>query len=174
MVSARFLLRAARIALAALIAIACIGCGETEPTEVVVVVTGDFAVPDALDRVLIVVTPPEGPPQTAEADLTTGPLPRTLGIYNPDGPLGPYLVEAVGQRGGVNVVRRRARFNFVRDTSLEVELPLLVECSGVTCLCNDTFCSTCGEGGVCENASIKASAFDGTGGETEADAGVDL
>lgn len=152
----------ARLALTTAAALALGSCGETEPTEVVVVVTSDLAVPADLDHVLVEVTPPEGDPQTAEADLTTGGLPRSVGIYNPDGPLGPYVVEAFGSSGGSVVVRRRAVFYFTADRSLELELPLLADCVGVSCICTSaSLCSTCGEGGVCVSAAVAPQPFDG-------------
>ncbi len=153
--------RSHRLALVASAALLLGSCGEVDPTEVVLVVTSDLAVPGELDRVIVEVRSPEGVTQTAEADLTAQGLPRSLGLHNPDGPLGPYVVEAVGTSGGAVVARRRAVFDFRRHESLEIELPILEDCIGVTCLCNSVSCSTCVEGGVCANAIVDPSPFDG-------------
>jgi hypothetical protein len=148
--------------------------GVTDPTEVVLVVTGDFSVPDEMDRVFVQVTGPDGTSQTAEAELTASEgFPRSLGLYNASGDLGPYRVEVTGFAGVDLVVRRRAVFDFAADRSLEVEVALFEACEDVTCLCNDTFCSTCGEGGVCTNAVVQPRPFDGVE-RGDADAGLSL
>ncbi len=167
----------ARFALTTSAALLFGSCGGIEPTEVVVVVTSDIAVPAELDRVVIDVVSPQGTIQSAEADLVAAGLPRSLGIYNPDGPLGPYRVEAVGYKGASPVVRRRAVFNFTRDESLEIELPLLVDClePGIICNCpSASSCSTCDTGRVCVSATVAPQPFDGVGRELSDELDLDL
>lgn len=169
--------RSARVVLAGLLGALAptLASCETDPTEVVLIVTSDFSVPSELDRLEVTVEGPDGTTQTATATLSAGDgLPRSLGLYNPSGPLGPFTARVDGFSGNVRVARRLAVFDFERDRSLEVEVRLLEACRAVTCLCSELFCSTCGEGGVCTNARVTPRPFDGVDRRFAADAGFDL
>jgi hypothetical protein len=159
----------------ALAALALASCGSVEPTEVVLVITSDYAVPSELDRVIVQVFGPDGRTETLTGDLDAeSGLPRTLGITNPDGPLGPFRVVAKGLRGGALIVHAGAVFDFQKDRSLEVALVLRRAC-GTSCLCDaPSLCSTCGEDGVCEDATIVPPPFDGVGRNLDVDAGIEL
>jgi hypothetical protein len=156
-----------------LFALALAGCGSVEPTEVVLVVTGDYAVPSELDRLVVQIRGPEGTVQTLTNTLAAGDdFPRTLGIHNPNGPLGPFQVQVDAFRGSTFLGRAIAVFDFETHRSLEVDLQLLHACEGVTCLCTGAICSTCGPGGTCVNAAVDPRPFDGVNRALAADAGV--
>jgi hypothetical protein len=158
------MVRRACYAALALFSLACAGCGESDPTEVVLVITGDYAVPSELDRLVVQIRGPEGTVQTVTDTLEAGDaFPRTLGIHNPDGPLGPFQVQVNAFRGTTPLVRALAVFDFEEDRSLEVDLELLHACETVTCLCGDVTCATCGAGGACKNAIVDPRPFDGVG-----------
>ena len=148
----------------ALFWLACAGCGEADPTEVVLVITGDYAVPSELDRLVVQIRGPEGAVQTVTDTLEAGDaFPRTLGVHNPSGPLGPFKVQVNAFRGATPLVGALAIFDFEEDQSLEVDLELLRACEAVTCLCGEVTCSTCGAGGACKNAIVDPWPFDGVG-----------
>ena len=122
-------------------------CG-TDPTQIMVVVRSDLAIPNELDEVRINVFG-LGDQPTVDADLRAGSLPRTLALVRTGGPLGPIVVEARGYLAGALVVTRRAEVAFVEEDARMLELWLLGDCAGIECG-DDTL--TCTESGC---ASIR-------------------
>lgn len=136
----------ARSALAAAAATTiAFGC-PTDPTEIVVVVDTDLAVPSVVDRVRVDVVGIGDGARTAVADLegagAVG-LPVTVGLVRTGGALGPVDVAAVGERDGGEVLRRDARVSFVPERTMMLRLDLLGRCVGVGCPPGQT----CGSGG---------------------------
>lgn len=124
----------------------------SEPTEVVLVVDGEFATPSEIDRLDVTVTAPTvgstTPTVTASAvfDATSPGFPRTLGILPSGGGAGEYIVDVAGKLGSTTVVRNRARFRFTANQIRMVRVDLLRVCAGVSCPSSSR---TCGEGGIC-------------------------
>jgi hypothetical protein len=136
-----------------------LGCAQPL-TELVVVVDTDYAVPAGLDAVVLEV---EGP-DAAEAPVRVRPaevgLPITLGLVHRGGLLGPVRVTAVGERGGVALVRRQARTSFLPHERRELRLLLLRGCEDARCG-GDTTCVPGGCAGIdVDPATLPP--FDGT------------
>lgn len=131
-------------ACAALMLVALSACASTEPlTQLVVVVDTDLTIPEQLERVRIVVRDGQGTMREASAELASGaPRPVTLGLVSRT-TLGPLDVEALGERMGSVVVRRRARVSFVAGRTLALRMDLLASC--VAAACEDE--QTCAEEG---------------------------
>jgi hypothetical protein len=108
-------------------------------TEVVVVVDSDYPVPSGLDELVIEVVEPDGNVSEALGVLSEeAAWPRTLGVVHRGGPLSPVRVTARGLLEGTPVVEQRAIFTFERETSLLLEMRLLLDCEGVECGENET------------------------------------
>src|SRR5688572_13527868 len=78
------------------------GCSQT-PTEVVLIVDSDLAVPGEIDGVEIVVLGPGGGTTTLRTDLRAEGAPRfplTVGLEPEGDVLGPVEVTATARRGG--------------------------------------------------------------------------
>ena len=143
-----------RIVLApAALALVCSACSSPR-TEIIVAVDSDLSVPAELDQVTIQVTAPDGTNSSSVAALggSNAVLPRTLGLGYESGPLGPFLVRALGQKGGSTVVTRSARVYFVLERTVLLRLDLLRACMGTVCA-GDT---TCAHGG-CRSLDIASS-----------------
>lgn len=124
------------------------GC-EGDPTEILVVVDSNLSVPGELDTVRVEVV---GEGATASGDLTGSrglELPRTVGIVQSGGKLGPLEIRAVGLSGGGVVVESRAITFFRGGKTLVLPLFLSRACVGVTCG-GDQTC----EGGRCVSATV--------------------
>jgi hypothetical protein len=104
------------------------GC-QSPRTEVIVAVDADSTVLALIDSFRIEVAGPSGETRTATATLSDGqPLPRTLGLYWTEGPLGPFRVVVSGMRGTSVVTMREARFEFVRERTLVLRITLVGRC----------------------------------------------
>src|SRR5688500_12422964 len=100
----------------AALAIAC-----SSPTELVVVVDSDLAVPAELDAVRVRITGPSGRAMDATQSLggtADPPLPLTLGVTSAAGSLGPIDVDVEGLLDGAAVVERTARTSLLAGQSL--------------------------------------------------------
>ncbi len=155
--------RAVAIAGLALLALAC-----NEPTQLFVVVQSDMDVPAELDAVRIEVTGSET--MTASGSLSGSravPLPRTVGVVQTGGELGPLTVRAVGSLRGTDVVERVARTSFLPGETRVLTLGLSRGCVGAVCGAGQT-CSA----GVCVSAEVSPSSLPTyTGGVPRFDAG---
>ena len=109
------------------------GCGT--PTEIVVVVDTDLAVPEAIDTVEVRVEREGEEPRVASRVLEVdGPAqPTTVVVEHRSGSRSAVSFTATGRKDGVAVIRARARTNFVEGERLMLELPLLAQCFGIDC-----------------------------------------
>lgn len=133
-----------RVAFALLAGSVVCACS-SEPTEIVVIVHTDFAVPAELDTIRIDVLEPDG--ETKSSTLALGSvaeLPGRLGITHTRGATYPVEVTAIGLLAGVPLVSHRARVGFVPEQSRLLELFLVRACRETSCPA-DTSC----ENGVC-------------------------
>ncbi len=104
------------------------------PTAIVVVTDTDLRVPAEADVIHLEVTSPEGRLQFADANLYDDPhLPRTTTLAWDTGPLGPFVVRAVLQYHGADVLERVARVSFLPGRVVMLRLDLLARCRGVAC-----------------------------------------
>lgn len=160
-----------RALLSILLLTSAIACS-SEPTEVVLVVDGEFATPSEIDRLDVTVTSPSASTVTASADFdATNPgFPRTLGILPSGGGGGEYVVDVVATRGPMTVVRSRARFRFTSNQIRMLRVDLLRDCAGVTCASANR---TCGEGGICVPIDVVTEPYSGTP-TTQFDAGTSV
>lgn len=145
------------------------GC-TLDPTQVMVVVDGEFATPTEVDELLLAITSPDGNRVSSTADMTVpgGGFPRVVGVLQGDGPEGAYTVEVLARKGGVNVVRRIARFHFTRGEVTMLRIDLLRDCVDRICIDDSR---TCGEGGLCERIDVPTDPWRGEP-ATQFDAGV--
>lgn len=147
------------------------GCA-TDPTEVMLVVDGEFVVPTEVDALEITVTTPDGSRSktaTAPLDDANG-FPRILGIVRGEGGDGDYLVTVVAKRNGATVVTRRASFVFRKDEIRMVRVDLLRACQGVVCSGSDR---TCGDMGLCDRIQTDTETWTGSPSSTF-DAGMSI
>jgi hypothetical protein len=171
MVSRSFVMVLAALALAA----AGAGCSNTTPrTEVIVVVDSDLRGPTGINNIIATVLGPEGDIQMSNAQLgpDDAPLPRTLGLVWDGGDLGPFTVRLTGNRGGLTLAERAARFYFQEGRTLVLRMDLLASCEGITC----PTMQTCGETG-CRSIDVAASElteWTGTVPGLDIDAGVPM
>lgn len=109
-------------------------CTADPPTELVVVVDTDLAVPAEAGAIEIEVLMPSERVETRSTVLTSrAVLPVTLGVVHREGPLGPVRLEARAMRAGSVVVRRSVSLTLVGGHSLLVWIVLSRECAGVDC-----------------------------------------
>jgi hypothetical protein len=159
-----------------LVAVIALGCTRAR-TEILVVTDTDYAVPDEIDEMRIVVEAPDGSTSEATADFGGGDPapPRTLGLVHEGGRLGPFHVRATGRLRGTTVITREAEVSFVSGRTLVLRLDLLSRCEGVTCGAGES----CGEDGC---ASIEVDDLEEWNGQipglrdagmSEVDAGMD-
>jgi hypothetical protein len=125
-------------------------CESVDPTELLVVVDSDLAVPGALDEVRVEVTGVED--MVARGSLEEEGLPRTVGVVYAGGSLGPVRVRAVGSVGGTDVVEALAITSFVEGRTLILPMFLSARCRDVACDAD----MTCAAGN-CTGAVIDAS-----------------
>ena len=120
------------------------------PTQLVVVVDTDLAIPSALDDVEIRVSSDTGVMEEQHQPLSSRLLlPLTLGVVTDGEFLGPILVVARGTLDGALVVERSARVTLVRGETRMLRLHLVASCVGVACARGES----CGENG-CEDIDI--------------------
>ncbi|MBX3270361.1 MAG: hypothetical protein KF729_08865 [Sandaracinaceae bacterium] len=135
---------------AACASIAASACS-APPTQVLVVVSSDLAVPAELDEIAVTITHPDGAAtRTAGAALGPGevPLPRTLAMLHEGGPLGPYRLRVEGRRGGAAVLARVGELSFVAGQIRVWRVALDRACLGVDCEAR-----TCA-GGACRDLAV--------------------
>lgn len=124
--------RASLAILGAALAAAC----SAPPTEILVEVDSDLAVPGELDSIVVTFTHPDGAPtREATARLGAGeaPLPRTAAMVHEGGPLGPYRVVVSGRLGGATVVERAGELTFVEGEIRVWRVRLTRSCAGMDC-----------------------------------------
>ncbi|MEZ4339570.1 MAG: hypothetical protein R3B82_23350 [Sandaracinaceae bacterium] len=127
----------------AALALVLASCG-TGPTQLIVVVDTDLAIPTALDRVRVSVTADADRMASQEQRLSSSAvLPLTVSAVPEDGSLGPIDVVAEGFLGSALVVSRRARVMLVQGEARVLRLHLVAGCVGVECSAEES----CGESG---------------------------
>lgn len=153
--------RALASALALTTIVVAAGCAE-EPTEIVLVVESDLAVPSELDAVRVSAIGPSGQTTTSSADLAAGPaLPRTVVLVHAGGPLGPVDVTVTGDLGGAPVVERRLRVRFETGRTLRLRVLLSRDCAAaVAPSCGAS--ETC-EAGACRPIDVAPCEYEGRG-----------
>lgn len=144
----------------------------TDPTEVVIVVDGEFAVPTEVNRLELVVTGPDTRFVTTSIDFADGDsgFPRTVGVLQGAGVEGTYRAEVYARLDGDEVVHRTADFEFVRGEIRLLRIDLLRACVDVDCRDESR---TCGEGGLCERTAVPTDPWTGTP-ERSVDAGASI
>lgn len=144
------MLRASLAILTAALAAAC----SAPPTQILIEVDSDLAVPGELDSIVVTFTAPDGSP-TREATATLGagqpPLPRTAAMAHEGGPLGPYRVVVSGRLGATTVVERAGALTF-EDQAIRVWRVRLTR----SCASMDCGAQTC-EAGACRAVEVAAS-----------------
>jgi hypothetical protein len=129
---------------ASIVLLCALGCGDPELTEILVVADTDLEVPGALSGVRFRVVGPNGDEQAAVADFAAGdPRPAMLALVHRGGPLGPFVVEVIGEGVGDVVVARTAEVSFAPNEVLVLSMHLLASCVSSTCAEDET----CGERG---------------------------
>lgn len=123
------------------------GCATESLTELLVVTDTDLAVPAELDTVRFVVRGPSGDEQRAEARWGEGGArPAVLGLVRRSESAGPLEIDVIGERSGVEILRRSARVSFVPGRASMLRMDLLRDCVG----------STCGPGSTCGDAGCRS------------------
>ncbi len=123
--------------LAAALLVGCSG----ELTEAIVMTDTDLRIGSQIDAIRYEVDATQIGGRLYTAQLDLGPdtrFPVTLTLVHDGGPLGPVVVAAEALRGRRVVVRRSARFSFVRGRSLTVDLDLTDACVGLRCGSDET------------------------------------
>ena len=138
----------------ALLALACTAaaCSADPLTEIVVVADTDLAVPGEIDAIRFRVH--GDPDRTEEAVARIGdgaPRPVTLGLVSESGQ-GTLEVIAIGEREGVEVLRRTARVSFQEGRVVALRMDLLRSCLTASCGAE----RTCGEAG-CRDVEVAPS-----------------
>lgn len=148
--------------------LAALGCS-TQPTEVMLVVDGEFDTPSEIDHIDVTITAPSTATVTSTAtfDAVNPGFPRTLGIVQGTGGSGTYVVDVVGKLGMTTVIRRRASFRFSTNQVRMLRVDLLRDCVGVTCASD----RTCSEGGLCDRIDVSTTPWHGAP-STQFDAGA--
>lgn len=125
------------------------GCGQSAPTQLIVVVDTDYVIPSGLDTITIDVTGPDGMRHHEQQMITSAAqLPLTLTLVPAGSALGPVRVEAQGLHGGTWRVTRTAQVTLVAQQTLTLPLFLLHACEGQTC--GGDASRTCGDNGSCQ------------------------
>ena len=127
---------------AVLSAVACSSESSDAPTQIVVTVDSDLAVPGELDTVRIQVVG-HGKSDPADADLRKQGLPRTLGLVHDSGPLGPLTIRASGLLDGKVVIEKEVLTSFVEHSTSLLTIELESACKGLFC----------GDGLTCEHGT---------------------
>ncbi len=144
----------------------------SEPTEVMLVVDGEFATPTEVDNLAVTLTAPSGATTSATAtfDASSPGFPRTLGMLRGQGGDGDYVVEVVARKGASTVVSRRARFRFTSGQVRMLRIDLLRVCASVSC---PSLERTCGDTGICVRIEASTDPWSGTP-PSQFDAGVGI
>jgi hypothetical protein len=137
--------------LGAVVALLALGCAPSL-TEIVVVADTDLAVPGVIDAIRISAADARGNEQEGLADLRGGaPRPVTLGLVSRGGE-GSLEVVVIGERGGIEILRRTARVSFVRGRTLALRMDLWERCVAELCGAD----RACGDAG-CRSVDVAAS-----------------
>lgn len=136
-----------RVTFAALVVVGAVsGCHN--PTEIVLVVDTDLAVPSEIDSVDITITGSGQPQAVPTIDLTAPgapAFPLTLGLSPANGSSGAVDVAVVGYLQGSPVAQQEASTMFVGGSQRMLRMLLLGSCQGVSCpsaqTCGSTGCS---------------------------------
>jgi hypothetical protein len=128
-------------------------CGESPRTQVMLVVSTDFAIPTEVDEFSVTAAGPDMVIQMATASLTSSAeLPRTLALVHEGGPLTGFDVTVSATLADAEVVSRRVRFSFQEGQTLSLPIFLGRDCAMVSCAGDDT----CVEG-ACASIDIDSS-----------------
>lgn len=128
---------------------ACASCTPS-PTQLVVVVDTDLAIPSALDEVSITVSSETGVMESETQRLSSrAMLPLTLGVVTDGDFLGPIEVVARGMLYDGFVLERAGRVTLVRGETRVLRLHLVASCVGVSCGRDES----CGENG-CDDIDL--------------------
>ncbi len=131
-----------------------LGCAT--PTQIVVVVDTDLAIPSEIDSLRLRVTSPDGTSQQALAPLDPGTRPpRSLVLLHRGGALGPLRFEAEALLAGVVVAHTGRSLAFAAGSTTTVHVWLARACRGVDC-----GAQTCGAGGRCRPYEVDACDLD--------------
>lgn len=143
-----------------LLAVFALASCTTSPTEVVLLVDGEFATPTEVDHVDVTLVAPSGAMATSTAtfDASSPGFPRTIGILQGTGGAGDYTVDVVAKLGNTTVIRRRAAFRFTNNEIRMLRVDLLRVCLGVTCSGE----RTCGESGLCDRIDVSTTPWTGS------------
>jgi hypothetical protein len=162
-------MRASSLALAVAMAVGLFACSPA-PTQLIVVVDTDLAIPGELDEVRISVTSDRGAMGSERQPLASPALlPLTLSLVAEGEDLGPVEVVAEGRLDGVLVVSRLARAMLVRGETRMLRLHLVADCVGVDCGADES----CGETG-CGPIDVVAPPWPGSPPRlSDPDAGMD-
>lgn len=112
-----------------------LGCA-SPPTQLIVVIETNLAVPTELDTVEVSVLGPSGVAAVTTQGLTdpgSPTFPLTLGVSPETGELGPILVSAAGRLSGAEIVRQSAEVTLVPGETLTLHLVLYRSCVGRSC-----------------------------------------
>jgi hypothetical protein len=132
------------------------GCDPVPATEVIIEVDTDLDVPEELNALTIEVLDPTYDTRDVTRDIpNVEHLPATLGLVHYEGELGPFVVTAIGRRGGMARVDRTASFFFVPERTLVLPLRLLYDCLYQDCPQGET----CTENG-CASIDIDSSTLE--------------
>lgn len=121
---------------------AVLGCAS--PSEVVLTVASDLAVPEELDALRIEVTPPDGATEVREArasDADALTLPIRLRVVHEGGPVGPIRIRVLGLLDEEELVEASAVTAFVPGQTVSVWLQLSRSCRDVACERGETCAS---------------------------------
>jgi hypothetical protein len=125
------------------------------PTELIVVVDTDLAIPAVIDAIEVEVGGPRGARETERAPLSSrAALPLTLGVSPAGDRLGPIEVIATARRGASEVLRRRHSVTLLRGETRTLVIHLVAACRSEACAAD----RTCGEEG-CTDIAIDARAL---------------
>ncbi|MDQ3035120.1 MAG: hypothetical protein M3Y87_22125, partial [Myxococcota bacterium] len=140
--------------LALALSLALASCSPAAPTQLVVVVDTDLAIPGAIDAIVVEVMGPSGMRETERATLADDEaLPLTLGVAPSGGSLGPIEVVATARLGAGTVVERRHRVMLVEGETRTLIVHLTAECAARATPCASG--ETCGENG-CVDVELEA------------------
>jgi hypothetical protein len=137
---------------------AAASCTASKPTQIVISIATDLAVPAELDSLVLTVMQSDQTVRELPYDLAPSArghltLPATIALNAGKDPAQPVLIRVLGKRGSAEVVKREARLSFVRERILHLPMNLLRSCAyrAVPCGADET----CTERG-CAAVSVAA------------------
>lgn len=127
------------------------GC-EVDPTEIVVVVHSDLAVPSELDGIRVYVDGPVHEVDAGTYDVAVGELPVTFGVAPANGKASSkVMVEVTARHADAEPFRTWARTTFIEHRVLQLDLWLARRCIVEAAGCGPE--QTCGRDG-CQNPDV--------------------